>query len=237
MKKILCLIVFIASTAMVYAQEDGPASVVETVILEPKMGHSMQLEEALTAHNEKYHSGDANNAWVRYITYGSRAGDYLWLMSGTYASLDARPDDDGHNKDWAEKVEVHVQSYGPTTVWEVNSSLTTNTGEGGSNKHVRAWLVDLKPGEYYRFNAIMEKMAKTNEEMGRTMFVLDNQVASTGAPDVAMIWPFDSFSEWDEDSNVAATYEKLHGEGSWRLFLEEWRDVVNHIYSQVRSEI
>jgi hypothetical protein len=158
-------------------------------------------------------------------------------MSGTYASLDARPDDDGHNKDWAEKVEAHVQSYGPTTVWELNNSLTTNTGQGGSSKHVRAWLIDLKPGEYYRFNAIMEKMAKTNAEMGRTMYVLDNQVASTGAPDVAMIWPFGSFSEWDEDSNVAATYEKLHGQGSWRLFLEEWRDVVNHIYSQVRSEI
>jgi hypothetical protein len=109
--------------------------------------------------------------------------------------------------------------------------------QAGQSKYVRAWLVDLHPGEYYRFNAIMEKMTKTYEEMGETMIILNNQVTPTGAPDVAMIWPFESFTEWDEDSKTVTTYEKLYGEGSWRLFLEEWRDVVNHIYSQVRTRI
>ena len=39
---------------------------------------------------------------------------------------------------------------------------------------------------------------------------------------------FDKWAEMDRDDTLAADYEEVHGEGSWRLFLEEIEEIVLH---------
>lgn len=232
MKTILITLLAFCSIG-VMGQETQSTGFAEVTYLLPKMGHSSELETALTAHNEKYHANGPNAAFVRYIDYGDMAGWYSWIMTGTLSTLDARPNDDKHTKDWAESIEPHLQKYGSTRLW-TNTDMATGDAMG-SSKRFRAWMVHVKPGQNYRYNAIMKKMIETHESIGSTMIILSNRVNSKKAPDFQMIWPFNSFAEWDEQSGIPEAFEKLHGQGSWVPFLDEWRDIVEGVDAEIRS--
>ena len=220
------------------AQENQSTSLVEMTYLLPKMGHSSQLESALTAHNEKFHSGDNNNATIRYVSYGEMTGAYVWIMFSTYATLDNRPDDDSHSKDWSENVESHLDKYGPTRLWE-QMDLSTSSSENSMNdgKGVTSWNVYLKQGQWYRFNSIMEKMKEAQASINRTMLVMSNAVGSMNEPNYLIIWPFASYADWDENSGIVSSYEEINGEGSWLTFMDEWRDIVKGIETEVRTKL
>ncbi|MEJ2003998.1 MAG: hypothetical protein P8X57_03320 [Cyclobacteriaceae bacterium] len=233
---IASFLVIFAMHAM--AQENESTSLVEMTYLLPKMGHSSELEAALTAHNEKFHSGDNNSATIRYVSYGEMTGYYVWIMFSTYATLDNRPDDDNHTEDWSENVESHLDQYGPTRLWQ-QMGLSTSSSENSMNDGmgVNSWNVYLKPGQGYRFRSIMEKMKEAQASINRTMLIMSNAVGSMNEPNFMMIWPFKNYAEWDEDRNIAAAYREIHGDGSWVTFLDEWREIVEGLESEVRTKL
>ncbi|MCA6075631.1 hypothetical protein [Fulvivirga sedimenti] len=213
------------------------SNIVESLYLFPKIGQSQALESAIAAHNKKYHPAGDGEAMLRYIDYGEKAGWYVWVLKGTYATLDNRPTDSGHVSDWAKNVEPNIAEYGSTTIWRLNTNLSTGVDMMNSATKYRAWSIEFEDGQGYRFAPLMEKMVKVQKNMGRAFVIYNSAVHFKNGPDVAIVWPFDKYAEWDENSGVVEAYEKEYGTGSWVGFMDEWRAIVKDYDEEIRSKI
>ena len=235
MKRFALIVVMLFACVLGY----GQAQIAETVLIKPKPGHATDLEEALQEHNEKFHAaGSDHEAMVRYIAYGNYGGWYVWVMKGGYASLDSRPTDSNHQGDWAKTVDPHVMDYGPSTLWRLNTALSTGIEEMNNATKYRAWQVEFKDGQGYRFRPLMEKMKAAQEKVGNSFVIYNNVVNMKGHGSVAIIWPFNNYAEWDEEgANIRDAYVELHGDGSWVSFLDEWRAIVESIDEEVREKL
>lgn len=216
-----------------------PKSLYETMYIMPKPGMNKQFEEGVAAHNEKFHAaGKDNQAMLRRVEYGNKSGWYVWVMKGSYSSLDDRPIDDAHSKDWEDKVGEYVDEYGTVDLWSYNDNLSYGMDKYRTQKRFETWAVYLKPWERYRFNEALKKIKSAYEKMGdRTMLVFESEVSRMGGPDVGLVWGYDKFGDLETDSKLVDTFEEVHGDGSWRLFLEEWKDVVEDVDMEHRVKI
>jgi hypothetical protein len=241
MKKNLTLaVIAIMFVGGLYAQStsDQPKLVVENMYLLPKRGMDDKFEAAVKAHDLKYHPDGPYKAGLRKVEYGSKAGWYVWVYGPTtYSSIDTRPAKEaGHDDDWSKNVDPLVETYGETSLYELNSDLSYGRDILYKSKYYEMWQVDLKRGEYYRFKALAEKLKKTYESMGTTAFIIfDNQLHSTNGPDLAIIWSFNTYADWSNDPGPKAAYEKLYGAGSWQHMLDEWMDIIVDYNSEIRS--
>lgn len=220
-------------------ENNEPKSLYETLYLVPKPGMNKQFEAGVAAHNKKFHApGKDNQAMLRRVEYGNKAGWYVWVMNGSYASLDSRPVDDAHSKDWEEQVGQYVEEYGTTDLWSLNKEMSSGMDQFRNKKRYETWAVYLKPWEGYRFDDSMKKLQKAFAKMSdRNMLVFESEVSRKGGPDVGLVWGYDKFADMENDSKLVDTYEEVHGKGSWRLFLEEWKDVVEDVDMEHRVKV
>ncbi|QCK15694.1 hypothetical protein [Mangrovivirga cuniculi] len=236
-------IIMIAAVCILFHTEalpqESPAALTETIYLQPKPGMAKQMEEGVAKHNQKYHArGQDNEAVLRRVEYGNKAGWYVWVMNGTYASLDNRPDDDDHSEDWEDNVGKYVEKYGETDLWSFNKNLSFGMDKFQTQKRYEAWAIELKPWQGYRFNAILEKLHAAFEKMGnRTMLVFNSEVNRKGGPDRGIVWGYNNYADLESDSKLVETYNSIHGENSWQNFLEEWKDVVVEVDQEHRFKI
>lgn len=241
MKKNLTLaILALMMMVGVFAQPatEQPKMVVENMYLLPKRGMEDKFEAAVKAHNMKFHPEGPYVAGLRKVEYGEKAGWYVWVYGPTaYSNLDSRPTkENGHDEDWSKTIDPLVETYGTTTLSEFNQDLSYGRDIMLKSKYYELWQVDLKRGEYYRFKALAEKLKKTYESMGTTAFLIfDNVMHSPGGPDVAILWSFNTYSDWSKDPGPKAAYEKLFGEGSWQHMLDDWMDITVDYNSEIRS--
>jgi hypothetical protein len=237
----LALLTFLfAFNAFSQSKPDATPMVIESQMILPKMGMEDKFEAAILTHNKKFHPEGAYVAGLRKIEYGPKAGWYVWVMGPTVCgSLDTRPTkESGHDQDWSETIDPLVDQYGPTNLYSYNTDLSYGLDIFKKSKHYEIWGVNLKDGQYYRFKAICEKLKKVYEQMGTTSFViLDNALHAPDGPDVAIIWSFNSYSEWFKDYGPKTAYEKMYGEGSWQTMMDEWKDMVVDYSSEIRSNI
>lgn len=240
MRNVLLLLTMFIISPVVWAQQEAeePTTVAETLYILPKNGQSLAFEAAIAAHNKKYHpAGNPGMALLRYVDYGDRGGWYVWVMRGNYATLDNRPADKEHDADWAKTVDPLVMEYGPTTLWTMNRDLSVNPTQTDEKSKMRLWNVKFKPNQQYRFSDLMKKLKPAMEAVDRSMIILNNEVNSLNSPDVAFIWPFDKYSEWEEEGDsLTDAYDELHGEGSWISFLDDWRAIVDTVDEEIRTK-
>lgn len=219
--------------------ENEPKSLYETMYIKPKPGMDKQLEAGVAAHDQKFHpSGKDNQAMLRRVEYGNKAGWYVWVMNGTYSSLDNRAADDAHSKDWEDNVGKYVEEYGMTDLWSLNKELSFGIDQFRNQKRYETWAVYLKPWQRYRFNEALKKLQKAFEKMGnRSMLVFESEVSRKGGPDVGLVWGYDKFADLERDSNLVDAYQEIHGQGSWINFLDEWRDIVEDVDMEHRVKV
>jgi hypothetical protein len=243
MKKNIFLVLTLLITAMsAFSQTANtpPQQVIESEYILPKQGMEDKFEAAVLAHNKKFHPEGPYVAALRKIDYGAKAGWYVWVMGPMpYSSLDTRPDkENGHAQDWATTIDPLVEKTGATGLYNLNTDLSYGFDLFKQAKHYELWGVDLKPGQYYRFKALAEKLKKVYETMGTNSFVvLNNQLHSPGGADVVMLWGFNTYSDWSKDDNLMAAYEKQYGTGSWQQLLDEWHDIIVDYESEIRSTV
>lgn len=235
-KSLFFAILFIAvilTTSVATAQEKESYGMAEITYMLPKVGMEKEFVDGVKAHNEKYHKEGPFKASLDYILTGREAGWYVWIMGPcTFTDLDSRPDDDVHAKDWDDKIAPSVAKYGRTEFWRFNSKLS-HAGEG-SPKYETIWFVDIKRGEYYKFKEFMTKVKKAHEKKGDNLSIYDNQFNEDNGRDVAIVWPFDKWSEFDKDEDgIKKYYEEIYGEGSWENALDDWSEFTVSIKSQV----
>jgi len=236
MKRISTLTMILVLWASCLFAQEKPKTIVETIYLLPKRGMSEKFEAAVKAHNDKFHKEGPHYAALRTVEYGDKAGWYVWLMRGTYASLDSRPDGGDHSGDWDKTIDPLVEKYGRVGLFEYNEELSYGADILMKSKYYRAWQVDIKDGKYEQFKSLVSRVKKSYESMGnRAFLVYDNAVPTANTADVGMLWSFDKYDELDDNWGTKDAYEKLYGEGSWAGLIDEWQAITNSIDVEIRS--
>ncbi|MBP9883359.1 MAG: hypothetical protein KBF32_08150 [Chitinophagales bacterium] len=236
---------FVVVTALILAAAASPASaqatnpVTETMYILPKRGMNEQLENAIKAHNAKYHPEGPYVAGLRSVDYGAKSGWYVWLMGPTtYASIDSRPDKGAHDEDWNKTVDPLIEEYGEPKLWELDPNLSFGREILTKSGHYDVWAIDVKRGEMERFNELTGKVKKAYESIGdRAFMVYRSMVHTPGDADVAYLTSYTSLADWAADWKVKEAYEKLNGAGSWAKMMTTWNEVVVDFNEELRSYV
>ncbi|WP_417236411.1 hypothetical protein [Bizionia paragorgiae] len=240
MKKVLLTFALLVFCFVAIGQTDKkPTLISETVYILPKTGMSTQFENAIAQHNNKFHPVGSHHAVLRRVEYGDRAGWYVWVMRGTYASLDSRPTSDkGHDDDWNKTVDPTVERYGNIGLWAYDEKLSTGVDIfKKSNKYI-VWAVDVKRGKSKEFKALIEKLRATYETMNnRAFLVYTNQIHTAKSFDVALLWNLDKYADLDVDWKTKEAHEKLNGVGSWEKMVEEWMTITEDHTVEIRTKL
>lgn len=229
--RIKILVLLFCLPLFTFAQEEeGDAPdyfMVELNYMKAKPGMESKFVAAVKKHNAKYHPDGPYNSNLDYIRTGQDAGWYVWSMGTlTYSDLDGAPGSGEHQDDWAKSVAPYVLEYGPIEMWKLNTDLSVSDGDSEPLESV--WILEIEDGEYYRFKAFMEKIHKIFEAKEDEMHVWTRQHNQDNGRDVAIVWPFDKWSDLDkeEEWTMKEAYDEEYGSGSWENALEEWEDFV-----------
>jgi len=217
------------------AQDDADKkyTMVELSYMKAKIGSEKKFEDAVKAHNEKYHKEGAYGSQLYAITTGSETGWYVWTMgSVTFAELDSRPKDEDHNKDWDKNVAPYVADYGRVEYWKRDDKLS-NPKESEEGL-IQIWWIDTEDGEYYRFKSIMQDVADIYKTMDEEMNTYNNAFSQDDGRDVAVVWPLKNWADLDNrDWNMKEKYEEENGEGSWENLIDDWEDATKSIVQEI----
>jgi hypothetical protein len=129
-----------------------------------------------------------------------------------------------------------LKGMGENEYWRLDQERSYQPNTDDHSKF-RVRFYDIERGEMYRFNQLLEKLntvAEKNEWPNRRN-VYRPRFWNGSGNDVLTVWSFDKWAELDRDVSTSAAYEEVYGEGSWRLFLKEWREVVKDAYDEYRE--
>ena len=226
---IFCIPMFLLS------QEDDSkkSALVELDYIKPKIGMEKKLEQAIKAHNDKYHPDGPYSADLDYIGTGNEAGWYVWSMGVfSYTEYDDAPGRGDHSDDWDKRVAPYIEEYGRVELWKHSAEMSHS--KEGTDPMMELWVLDLERGEWYRFKAMMEKVIVIHKKMDEEVHVWFNQYNQNDGRDVALTWPMKNWGMLDEDNwKMKEEFDKEYGEGSWDNFLDEWEDVVKGVSQEV----
>ncbi len=225
-KTIAIFAAFFGFAAFAFSQTDY--TMFETIYLKPKVDKMAELKKNLAEHNKEYHADGPYEAYVWAVFTGPHQGELVWAMGPcTFTDLDSRPDSDKHNDDWQNNVMPYLEGASDLEYWKVDDEASYEAEDAPTGK-VKWTLYDIKPFEGYRFSEIVKKVAKVYKEKSykHSFIVYNNQFDDENGHDVAIETPFAKWAFFDEEIKFARDYDEVHGEGSWRLLLEEYKDVV-----------
>ena len=238
-KKIAMALIALATAYSATAQtNDKPAVIVETTYMLPKHGMEEKFEAAVKAHNEKFHPAGAHVAGLRSVDYGDMAGWYVWVMGPTeYSALDNQlGKTGGHDDDWNKTVDIYVDKYQAPVIYQYEPDYSFGMDIWKKSKHFEVWKVSIKSGQGTHFKALLAKLHKTYESMGnRAFMVYSNPLHTANSADYGLVWSFTSYDDWGKDWKIKEGFEKIYGEGSWQLALDEWNSIVENYSSEIRS--
>jgi len=210
----------------------------ETMYLKPDAAKWGELKDKLVAHNKTFHAEGPYRAQVQRVVNGPRSGQLVWIMGPcTFTHLDSRPAGDPHDSDWMEVVAL-LNGVGENNYWRLDQELSYQPNTDDHSK-LRVRFYHIERGQMYRFNQLLEKlnaMSEQNKHPHRRN-VYRPRFWNGSGPDVATVWSFDKWADLDRDQNTEKEYEEMYGEGTWRLFIDEWRDVVTEAYDEYREVI
>ena len=226
-KTMMIVVMLFATTYFAFGQEDY--KMMELVYLKPLPGADLEAASKVMAeHNKKFHAEDPYKAAVWSNLTGSRVGQWVWVMyPATFTDYDNRPAGKEHDKDWDKVVGPYFKIVA-NEYWKVDSKLSYKPEDFKSGGKVVFTVFDLRPGDSYRFKAILENISKVykEKEYDYNFSVYWNEFDNKEGRDVAIEVMFDKWAFMDEDHSLKKDYEEVHGEGSWWKLIEEYRDVV-----------
>ena len=189
----------------------------ETMYIKPKADQLKEFNEALSAHNKQFHANGANAVAIQWVVNGPKAGQFVWVMGPcTFTDLDNRPSDDAHDDDW-NLVMPFVREISEVEYWRMDPDLSyTPEGWSGSDKiHIRAW--DIKPGKIEAVKGFLQKAGEVfrTKKYDNSWHVYWNVFDTGNGRDVAGVYGFDKWAEYDEESPFVMDFDEIHGEGAW----------------------
>lgn len=225
-KTFFAFIVMIFYVITVYSQADY--KMWETMYITPKPGQAEALEKGLAEHHKKFHPEGPYQVHVWEVLTGKHEGQWLWAMGPcTFTSLDSRPETDEHDVDWAKLVAPFIESMHESKYWKLNEKVSWDPENAPSGKVL--WTTyDIRPFESYRFIEMLKKVVEVYKQKKYPygFYVYENQFDSGDGEDFVIEWAFDKWAYFDDEMKFSKDYEEVHGEGTWRQFMEEYKDVV-----------
>lgn len=234
MKRItLFALAFISFIALGFSQENY--SMFENTYLMVKTDKYKEFGEAMTKHNEDFHSGGPHHANVWMVTTGRYVGSMVWSMGPTtFSHLDSRPNSKEHTEDWIYNVMPNVQKIRETGYWKLADKISY-TPEDSLFSKLLISVYDIEDWQMYRFKEILGKVAEVYREKKyeHTFGVYLPAFDMAYGRDVAIVWGFKNYAVFDEDDKFKDDYEEFHGEGSWQKVMDEYKDIVEDSVDEI----
>ncbi|QBZ98048.1 hypothetical protein [Flavobacterium sangjuense] len=209
-------------------------NVISTNRIFPKVDKVLEFEKALANHAQKYHTGDVR--WrVFEIASGPDAGGYH-VVEGpkTWESEDARGDiNEAHNNDWNKSVTIYLTDRGSSGYSVYIDSLST-VAVGDYSDKVQINHIYPKPGCGAKVLTMLKNLKKVWAADGMSVAVYE--VNASGAPQFAIARRFkQGLKEKTEGFRkpFKETYEKVHGKGSFDLYIDNISEYTNDSWSEL----
>lgn len=184
-------------------------------------GKTLELEKALAAHAQKYHTGQWK--WrVFQIESGPDAGGYhIAEGPNSWTEIDSRSNlGDVHMADWIKSVEALTEGKGSTSYSvyreDLSAAMVTEFTDKISINHIFP-----KQGEFDKVEARLKKLKKVWEASGQNIVVY--QASSSGEPQLSVVTRHKN--GWKEKETgymkpLKERYDAIYGEGAY----QEWQD-------------
>jgi hypothetical protein len=209
----------------------------KTMYIKPNFSKIKEFNEALAAHNKKFHGEGPNSVAIQYVLNGSRAGQLVWVMGPlTFTDLDGRPSDNAHTADW-NAVMPYIDEISEVEYWRLDPDLSyTPEGWNFTPKiHVRSW--ELKHGKSEEFLSVIKKIVEVfrSKKYDHSWHVYWNYFQTGNGRDIAGVFGFDKWTFYDEDPVFIRDFEEIHGEGSWEETYETMTRVTVEMTEELRE--
>ncbi|MDH3711534.1 MAG: hypothetical protein OER04_16705 [Cyclobacteriaceae bacterium] len=236
MKKLLSIMVLFPMAFLVYGQDHQETHMYESIYLTPKLDAISKLSENMAAHNKKYHGEGDHAAFVQNVVAGKRSGQMVWVMGpGTYAHLDSRPAEGGHDEDWANNVLPYLEKMSNIEYWRRTSQYYVPEGYDADKIRIRFYKV--KRGQNEDFVAHYGKLVQVFNEKkyDRQLSIFQSTFPSATGRNMASVTSFDNWADLDKGLPVGKDFDSIHGEGSWAKWLQELQDLTEWSDQEVRE--
>jgi hypothetical protein len=209
-------------------------NVISTSRVFPKVDKLLEFEKALATHSQKYHTGDVK--WrVFQIQSGPDAGGYH-IVEGpkSWESEDTRGDINvAHTNDWNKKVTIFLTDKS-THGYSVYIDSLSTVAIGDYSDKVQITHVYPKIGCAYRVATMMKNLKAAWAEEGSTIAVYEAN--GSGVPQFAVARRYKQGLKEKADGfrkSFAGTYEKIHGKGSYGIYLDNIKEYYEDIWSEI----
>lgn len=209
-------------------------NVISTSRVFPKIDKQLEFEKALATHAQKFHTGDVK--WrVFQIQSGPDAGGYH-IVEGpkSWESEDVRGDiNEAHNNDWHKNVTVYLTDRQSSGYSVYIDSLST-VAVGDYSDKVQVTHIYPKVGCGYRVATILKSLKEAWAAEGSTIAVYE--VNGSGEPQFAIARRYKQGLKEKEDgfrTSFVDTYEKIHGKGSWGLYMDNIKEYYDDVWSEI----
>lgn len=202
----------------------------------PKVDKVLEFEKALTAHAQKYHTGDWK--WRVYeIQSGPDAGGYHVSEGPTsWSSLDTRGNlGTEHNNDWNRSVALYLTDRGSTGYSVFEDSLSNVALTDYSDKIIINHMYP-KPGMLGNVRDIIKNMKKV--WMGGKESVAVYSSVNSGEPQILTVTRLKGGLKELENGYrkpLPERYTTANGEGSWNKYLDDLAKYVESRWSEMLS--
>lgn len=211
----------------VSAQEDKSYSMWESIMLTPDNTQLKVLGENMRKHNAKYHKDGPYEAAVYNITSGPNSGKLIWEMGPMmFSHNDSRPSEGGHDEDWRDTVMPYVKKMNTIEYWRQDDELS-NTGmlDGDNSKYPILFIRynEIEKGHVSSVKPFYKLVGETIKGMEGVnpwgVYYNEFRQGDLGRH-IASVGFYKNWTEFDNDRNFKATFEKVHGKEKWQAFLD-----------------
>lgn len=222
------------------AQDNRSETLFTTVYLQPDYTKSKEFRAGIKGHIEKFHGEGPHKTSIYNIRTGPRAGQLIWLQGPhTYADKDLKHPE-SHDTDWMQNVTPNTKSFGPAETWRLEEDFVRT----GSTQHpimqVRFLEINIKEAQGYRMFGLFEQLTKAMKALeGDFNWAIYENEFSQGKQGRHFAI-FSDYPDWAtvgkmtsrKDKLMEKTFDKVHGEGAFQKFQQEWREVFVDIYDE-----
>ena len=201
----------------------------------PKVDKVLEFEKALTAHAQKYHTGDWKwRVWA--IQSGPDANGYL-IAEGplSWELIDSRGDiSKEHNNDWNKNVTIYMTDRGSASYSVYMDSLSTVALTDYSDKiNVTHWFPKIGWGG--KVEDVIREMRKAWQAGGQSVAVYT--ASSSGPAQYTIVTRYKHGLKERTPGFIKPSfkerYETANGEDSFENFLEMLREYIRDAWSEL----
>jgi hypothetical protein len=209
-------------------------NVISTNRVFPKVDKQLEFEKVLATHAQKFHTGDVR--WrVFQIQSGPDAGGYH-IVEGpkSWESEDTRGDINvAHNNDWHKNVTIYLTDKNSSGYSVYIDSLST-VAIGDYSDKVQVTHIYPKPGCGIKIATLLKNLKAAWAADGSTVAVYESNGSGAGQFAIARRYKQGLKEKADGFRKpFKGTYEKIHGAGSFDIYLDKIREYTNDVWSEL----